>query len=102
MAILGKDDFMNRLKERIGEDTSDEAISFLEDITDTVNDLESRAGSGDNWKKKYEENDLAWKQKYKERFFNTEVKDDENEFTEEKTETVRKYTYDELFSEKGE
>lgn len=70
MAILNRDDFFNRLNERIGTDSSEESIKFLEDMTDTYNDLETKAKSdSEDWKKKYEDLDKAWKAKYKSRFF---------------------------------
>ena len=88
MAVLSKEEFMNRLKERIGEDTSDEAMTFIEDMTDTFNDMETRSNgqSDEEWKTKYEELDKSWREKYKARFFNSEttpadVKDDAKEKT---------------------
>ena len=54
MPILNKDDFMSRLKTYIGEDTSDETVSFIEDVTDTFNDLESRTvDNSSEWEEKY-------------------------------------------------
>ena len=54
MAIKTKDELFEMIHTRIGDDSSDEAISFLEDVTDTYNDLEQRAnGNGEDWKKKY-------------------------------------------------
>lgn len=94
--VLNKEDFMKRLQERIGEDTSDEAMSFIEDMTDTFNDMETRS-SGNNdeqWQKKYNELDKSWREKYKARFFNSETtpedalgghKEDVKEDAEEKT-----------------
>ena len=35
MAVLSKEDFLSRINERIGEDNSDEAIEFMEDMSDT-------------------------------------------------------------------
>lgn len=73
MPVLDKETYFNRVHERIGNDTSDEAISFLEDMTDTFNDLEKRAnGDGENWRKKYEELDASWKAKYRHRFMNSD------------------------------
>lgn len=70
MAILGKDEFFKKVHERVGSDTSEEALSFLEDITDTYADMERRAADGgDEWRRKYEELDEAWREKYKHRFF---------------------------------
>ena len=54
MAMLDREKFFERIKERLGEDDSDEALSFLEDVTDTYDDLERRAaGDGEDWKGKY-------------------------------------------------
>lgn len=70
MAILTKDEFFKRVQERVGNDTSEEAITFLEDVTDTYADMERRASeSGDEWKRKYHELDNSWREKYKHRFF---------------------------------
>lgn len=72
MAVLTKEDFMNTLKTKIGEDTSDEAMKFLEDMTDTFNDLESKSTSnGEDWKQKYDDLDKSWREKYTARFFST-------------------------------
>ena len=70
MARLNRDEFFNRVHERIGTDTSDEAIAFLEDITDTYNDLENRANVQDGeWERKYHELDESWKARYRHRFY---------------------------------
>lgn len=72
MAVLTKEQFMEVLKTRVGDSTDDGDLKFLEDFTDTYNDLESKQTSdpdAENWKQKYEENDAAWRTRYKERFF---------------------------------
>ena len=70
MAILSRDDFFNRLHARVGNDTSEESISFLEDMTDTFNDLERRSqNDGINWEQKYKDLDESWKARYRHRFF---------------------------------
>lgn len=75
MSVLNKEAFMARLQERIGEDTSDEAMSFIEDMTDTFNDMETRSNgeSDEQWQKKYDDLDKSWREKYKARFFNSET-----------------------------
>ena len=35
MAVLDRDKFFERIRERLGEDDSEEALSYLEDMTDT-------------------------------------------------------------------
>ena len=104
MAVLNKEEFLSRLQERIGEDTSDEAMSFIEDMTDTFNDMETRSNgqSDEEWKTKYEELDKAWREKYKARLLNSETtpadvkeeqEDDVKDYAEEKT-------YADLFEER--
>lgn len=79
MAILTREDLMSQVRTRVGEDTSDEAIKFIEDVTDTIADLESKAnGDGIDWKAKYEENDKTWREKYRERFFSGSAEDDDD------------------------
>ena len=70
MAVLSQEEFFNRLHERIGDDTTDESIAFMEDMTDTYNDLTNRinANNSVDWEKKYNEMNEAWKKKYKHRF----------------------------------
>lgn len=77
MAIRTREELMNIIKTRIGDDNSDENISFLEDVTDTLDDLENKAvGDSTDWKAKFEENDASWRKKYTERFFNPDIEDE--------------------------
>ena len=70
MSVLNRDDFFSRVQTVVGTDTSDETLGFIEDMTDTYNDLESRAnGDGVDWERRYHELDESWKAKYKQRFF---------------------------------
>lgn len=72
MAVLSREDFFSHLQEQMGTNTSDEAMQFIEDMTDTYNDMENRAnGNGTDWEQKYHELDEAWKTKYKRRFFSS-------------------------------
>ena len=105
MAVLNRDDFFARMQERMGDDTSDEAISFLEDMTDTYNDLESRAnGDGVDWEQKYKDNDAAWKAKYRHRFFNGDNRnvpmDDSTDDSDVGT-NAEAITVDDLFKKEG-
>ena len=83
MPYLNKDEFMARIKERIGEDLSDDAVSFIEDASDTYDELIRRSSDTEDWKTKYEENDSQWRQKYRERFFTSgeEIKEEQEEKT---------------------
>ena len=85
MAVRTKDELLEIIKGRIGDDTSDETISFIEDITDTLSDYEEKATNLNNedWKTKYEENDKMWREKYRERFFSKEVEKEDEDFSED-------------------
>ena len=69
MAILSKDEFLQKVNGVLGSRADEDAINFLEDMADTYNELEVKAkGTGEDWQQKYEENDKAWQQKYRRRF----------------------------------
>lgn len=98
MAVLNKEDFMSRLQERVGEDTSDDALNFIADMTDTFNEMESKSGGNNDaeWEKKYNDLDASWRKKYKERFFSSENANVEKE---DEKETAEEPTYEDLFTE---
>lgn len=91
MAIKTIDEIMGAVRARVGEDTSDETLAFVEDIHDTLNSL----ASAEDWKQKYEKNDAEWRAKYKERFFNPDKPADPE--PEDKAEPPEKLTFDKLF-----
>ena len=91
MAVVERDVLIQRIASVLSDPESDESLSLIEDVTDTLD-----AGSSDDWKTKYEENDAAWRKRYKERFLKKpekepEIEDDEKE---------EKKTYDDLFTMK--
>lgn len=105
--IKNYDEIMESIKQRLGDDTSDEALSFIEDISDTLKSFEGNNTDNEDWKKKYEDNDKMWREKYKERFFNAEAgkdfKETEPVVTEpqpENEESGLATTFEELFAEK--
>lgn len=91
MAVISKEDLLKRISERIGEDNSDEVLSLLEDVSDTITYFEKR--DSEDWKTKYEENDAEWRKKYRERFENG------TSDIEEKETIIEAKSYDDLFSE---
>ena len=95
MAILTKEQLMESIKNRVGEDTSDEALAFIENVNDTIESMTTDKNT--DWKAKYEENDAAWRQKYKDRFFNSASEDKDDDFEEE--EKKEPMTYEALFKE---
>lgn len=99
MSVLSKEDLLSAIKTRLGEDTSDEAIKFLEDVTDTVSDLESKANGDEDWKTKYAELDKEWRKRYTDRFFNgsSEGHEDDNFDEHDGDEDNSPKTYEDLF-----
>ena len=95
--IRTKDELISMISQRIGEDNSDDAITLLEDISDTFTDFENKTADATNWKEKYEENDKEWRDRYKERFMNGDAQQDEP-FVEE-IEEPKRYSFDDLFKE---
>lgn len=92
--VLSKEDFLNKVQERIGNDTSDDAIKFVEDMTDTYSDLErkSAAASSVDWEQKYNDLDAKWRKLYTTRFFSSgdmvTPEDKETDETEKKDVTI--------------
>ena len=97
MAVKTREEILEKLKNRVGNQSDDETIEFLEDVTDTLSDLEEKAkGDGVDWKAKYEENDAEWRKKYTDRFFSSEpIINEEPHSQEPQSEPT---TFDELFT----
>lgn len=93
MSIKSINEILNAVKERIGDDTSDSAISFVEDISDTLNSLSEQ----ENWKQKYEQNDSEWRKKYRDRFLSGESSSDDDDSGDEN----EPLTYEKLFNVEG-
>lgn len=99
MSVLNRDEFFERIHNRVGTDNSDEAISFIEDMSDTYNSLEERAnGDGTDWEQRYHELDDSWKKKYAHRFFSGSVNYSSTE-SEEKEKDSSSIGIDDLFEE---
>lgn len=103
MSVLSKEELFKQVQEKLKDDTSDETLKFVEDFTDTVNDMEQKLSTTDSeWKKKYEENDNEWKKKYKDRFFSgvttpEKVKKETKEDVKKDGESI---SFDDLFKER--
>lgn len=96
--VKSRDEILEIIRARVGDDNSDETLSFIEDITDTMNDYESRLSDSTDWKTKYEENDKNWRERYKERFFSNEI--DETEITSTEIVDDSPTSFEELFKVK--
>lgn len=100
MAVKTRDEILEAIKSKIGEDTSDDSISLLEDITDTIDDYETRVADKTDWKNKYDELDATWRRKYIERFSGKSGEDIKNEQEEQIKDDSEPRTFDELFTER--
>lgn len=98
MSVRDLNELLDMTRDYMGDDTSDTAINFVKDLTDTINDLNSKANSDSEWKTKYEENDKEWRTKYRDTFFNTPTSTSEETATiKDDNETIKIKSYDELF-----
>lgn len=97
MAVKTSEEIMNYIKEKTKDDTSDETLQFVEDISDTLNDYETRTKNQVDWEQKYKDNDTKWRQKYRDRFF---AGGDDEEKPEEpkKNEDKKPKSFNDLFT----
>ena len=95
MAIRTKEELITAITTQLGDNNSDEAIAIIEDVTDTLNELENKSnGDGTDWKAKYEQNDKAWRDKYISRFSKGGTGNDDEL---PKPDSKKDYSYDNLF-----
>lgn len=100
MAVLSKDKLLESVKEKFKDDTSDETLALIENVSDTLEDLNKQVSDSGEWKAKYEENDREWREKYKERFFSKPeepVNDIPQTETTTETEDDKPRTFEDLF-----
>lgn len=95
MAVKTKEELMKVINEHFADDTSDETLEFIADISDTLDE----GREAEAWKHKYEENDAEWRKKYRDRFFNTGTDEDEDE-KDFHSQPARPKTFSELFTVK--
>ena len=78
MAIRTRDELMNSIKDYLGEDTSDEALTLVQDISDTLGD--SNAQTVADLRQQLKDQDANWRKRYRDTFFSgTPDKDDEDD-----------------------
>ena len=88
--VRSVEEIMDIVRQRIGDSTEDSDISFIEDISDTLN-----AGNLEEVERLKSENEELRK-KYRDRFFEKkEVKEEETE----KEEEAEKTAFEDLFKE---
>ena len=91
--IKSKEELIEEIRGVVGDDTSDNVIALIENVSDTITELETT--DGEEWKQKFEENDKMWREKYISRFTEGTTEptadDEENE-----------KTFEDLFEEEKE
>ena len=93
MAVITLNEIKDRIKNMIGDDTSDSALQFAEDVSDTFDSISN--SNNEDWKAKYEQNDKEWREKYRNRFFSSEAK--EEDLIAPPAEENKTYSFDDLF-----
>ena len=96
--VRTKEEILNLVKGILGDDTSDSALSLVEDLSDTLDNVS--ASDETDWKTKYEENDAQWRQRYRDRFFSKPAQEEEEPDDPVPEETNEPKTFSDLF--KGE
>lgn len=77
MAVRTRDELMSTIKDYLGEDTSDAALSLVQDISDTLGD--SNAQTVADLRQQLKDQDENWRKKYRDTFFSgTPEKDDDD------------------------
>lgn len=96
MAVRSREEIIAQISSRVGDDTSDEAIALIEDVSDTLNALTGSNGDGKDWKAEADRIDKEWREKYKARFTSGSDKDDTS--FDDKGGSEKEYTYENLFN----
>lgn len=97
--------FIEIVHDFIGEDTSERALKFVDDVTNAFNSAVSNSSSdNEDWHKKYDELNESWRKKYMHRFFNGDVNFDTNDADDDETHetTADIITTEDLFDDKEE
>lgn len=101
MAVKTKAELLESIKAKFGDDTGDDTLAVLEDISDTFDNLEDAAKDTKDWKAEAEHIDADWRKKYHDRFFSGENIDEPDEDpapNSEVSETLS-MSFDNLFKE---
>lgn len=93
--VKTREEILEKLKAFSGDNVEDDTLSFIEDVTDTMNHYEDALKDSTDWKQKYEDNDKEWREKYKSRFF--EGSAEQHEEPEHEERVIK--SFDDLFKE---
>lgn len=102
MSVLSKDELLEKTRTILGDRTDDEAIAFIEDVTDTYDAIVG-AKSGyteDEVTAKVNEVEEKWRKKYRDRFFGNGGDDDDDDEPDGSDTNTEEVTIDDLFEKK--
>lgn len=80
MAIKSLEDILASARSIIGEDTSDDALAFMDDLSDTIEDFNTKTKDQTDWHEKYNENDAQWRKRYADRFNGKPVEEEDESY----------------------
>lgn len=96
--VKSKEEIIASLKSIIGDNNSDEAITLLEDVTDTLSvDNSAVTAELEDMKQKYTDLDNEWRKRYRDRFYG-DVDTSEDDVLRDALKP-QALTYDSLFEE---
>ena len=75
MAVKSREDLFASMNTIIGDRNDDQALEFIQDMSDTFDNMQSN--SGEYTKEKFDALDASWRQRYRERFFSGSNEKDE-------------------------
>lgn len=90
--VRTKEELLSSLRTVLGDNTDDNSLAIIEDVSDTVDSFKS---DGKDWKAEAERIDKEWRQKYHDRFFNPV--EDETDPLDAGSPEPKHYTFDALF-----
>lgn len=87
-----REEIMSKLQTIVGEDTSDEVLEFVQDVSDTIGD-DTSAQRIAELEQQIETNDKEWRRKYRDAFFTGKTEE-----IEEDIETEKPKRFEDLFT----
>lgn len=97
MPVITTDEFMNRIRTLVGDDTSDETLATIQDFSDTLNSFGDSANEIARLNSQLTEQDEAWRKKYRDAFFHGP---EEREPDNPHDDGPKKLTFESLFTTK--
>ena len=97
MAVLTKDELTKMLADRFADTEDENDIAFMENITDTFDDLQTNANATQLKELQDKYSDLQ--KKYRDRFFNSSGSDDEDFFKPTPDPEPKIMKFDDLFTQ---